>query len=168
MAYPNGVTTTYGYDKANHVTSIKALKGTTTVMSFTYTYNGNLKASATDANNNPTTYTYDALNRLSEALVKNSGGTQIGDYKYAYDAAGNRTSANVNGTITTYSYNAANELTSSLLGSTTTNYSYDGNGNLTSGGGLSFTYNAQNQTTAINTDTLQLHGSRPDGSGQGQ
>ncbi len=158
MSYPNSIVTSTGYDGANHTTSIKAVKGTTTLMSFGYSWNGDLKASMTDLSNNTTSYSYDALNRLTEALVKNGSGSQTADDKYSYDGAGNRTSATINGTATTYSYNAADELTSSVKGGTTTTYSYDGNGNLTSGGGLSFTYNAKNQTTAINTDTYTYSG----------
>jgi YD repeat-containing protein len=46
-------------------------------------------------------YTYDNGNRLTQAVQKNSGGTQIASYSYGYDNAGNVTSQNLNGNSTT-------------------------------------------------------------------
>lgn len=157
ISYPNGVTITYSYDTASHLTSITAKRGSTTLTSFSYSYTNpatqqatDLRYSVTDASNNVTVYTYDALDRLTEAKTTN-GNTLVSDYVYAYDGAGNRTSASVNGTLTTYTYNAANELASATTGGTTTTYSYDANGNLTgSSAGLALTYNAADQTATIN------------------
>jgi YD repeat-containing protein len=104
-----------------------------------------LRYSLTDAANNTTSYTYDGLNRLSQAVQRNGSGSQIASYAYGYDPAGNMTSQTINGTATSMSYNAANELTA--VGSTT--YSYDANGNQTgNSAGLSLAYNAQDQTTS--------------------
>src|SRR2546429_7246192 len=55
---------------------------------------------------------------------------------YAYDAAGNRLSQNVNGATSSYSYNAAGQLTTA--GSTA--YAYDAAGNLTAAGPDSFSW----------------------------
>src|SRR5713101_2211749 len=85
------------------------------------------------------------------------------NYKYQYDIPGNLTSSTlgIGATPTTYSYNAANELTSSIQGSTTTNYSYDADGNLSgwTSGGLSFSYNTLNQTSAISGNNYSYSGS---------
>ena len=111
---------------------------------------------------NCTTYSYDGQGRLYEASVKH-GTTQVNDFKYRYDWSGNLTSSTLGlgATPTTYTYNAANELTSSVQGSTTTNYSYDADGNLSgwSSGGLSFSYNSLNQTTAISGNNYSYSGS---------
>jgi RHS repeat-associated protein len=85
-------------------------------------------------------YTYDVLNRLTDANTT-AGGT---DHRsYVYDVDGNRTSQTVNGTNTTYTFNTADQ-------ATTTGYSFDADGNETATPALSnLTYNPLNQTTAI-------------------
>ena len=147
-AYPNGVTENMSYDSSERLTQIKATKGPSTLNSFSYCYNRlnpcstnrtddtDLRWSVTDVNNATSNYSYNALNRLVSA--SGAGGS----YSYGYDANGNLT--NNNGA--SQAFNAANELTSS--GSTT--YSFDANGNETgNSAGLSFSYNAKDQTTSI-------------------
>jgi YD repeat-containing protein len=85
-----------------------------------------------------TTYGYDAFNRLTSAI-----NTKVGNLSYAYDLNGNRTSDNGG----SFSYNAANELTASPGVSS---WSYDGNGNVSgNSAGVSLSYNAKNQITAM-------------------
>jgi RHS repeat-associated protein len=93
-------------------------------------------------------YTYDGLNRLTDANTT-AGGT---DHRsYGYDADGNRTSQTINGTNTTYTFNNADQ-------ATTTGYSYDADGNATAIPGLSnLTYNTLNQTTAITKSGTTTH-----------
>src|SRR5258708_23119132 len=151
------------YDQAGHLVHIQAMKGTTTVMKLGYAYgSAGLANGSADMNLNVTTYSYDILNRLVEASVTH-GTTQINDYKYQYDWAGNRTSSTlgIGATPTTYTYNAANELTGSTQGSTNLTYSYDADGNLSgwTSGGLSFSYNTLNQTTAISGNNYSYSGS---------
>jgi len=159
IAYPNGITTSYTYDDDRHVTSIVAKNSSgTSLMSFTYTYHGDLVSTVTDLNNNKTTYSYDALNRLTEAVTDNSSGVQTAKYEYPLDGAGNILAIKLNGVTTnTLTYNAANELVSNV-GSSTINYTYDADGNLTSDGTLNYIYNAANQTTGIGTDTYSYTG----------
>jgi YD repeat-containing protein len=154
--FPNGVTQAMTYNTAGQMTNVQAANGSNTLTSFTYSYlNPNtskqtgIPYSVTDTAGNVTSYTYDNANQLTQALQKNSGGTQIASYSYGYDSAGNVTSQNLNGTSTTMTYNAANELTQATGGMNRT-YTYDGNGDLISrSDGLSITLNAQDQLTSI-------------------
>ena len=150
-----GISVSYGYDNAGHTLSIKAVKGASTLINFRYVYKANLKSSVTDANGFVTSYSYDALNRMTDSLIKNSAGVQTSDFAYTYDGAGNRLTANVNnGSITTYSYNSANELLKRVQpGNIVTNYAYDGAGNETVNTLQTFTIDQKNQTTAIDTTT---------------
>jgi len=145
-----GITVAYGYDNAGHTLSIKAVKGTTQLLSLTYTYTKTLKTRATYNDDTLLNYiygyTYDALNRLTGA-----SGLRGTSTSYTYDGAGNRTSATSHGITSTYSYNTADELVSSLVNGTTTSYSYDGNGNQLTGAGRTFSINDKNQTTGISS-----------------
>jgi YD repeat-containing protein len=154
--FPNGVTQAMTYNTAGQLTNIKATNGANTLTSFTYSYlNPNtskqtaIPYSVTDTAGNVTSYTYDNASQLTQAIQKNSGGTQLASYSYGYDNAGNVTSQNLNGNSTTMTYNAANELTQAT-GAINRTYTYDGNGDLTSrSDGLSITLNAQDQLTSI-------------------
>ncbi|MDQ2903557.1 MAG: DUF6531 domain-containing protein, partial [Chloroflexota bacterium] len=150
VAYPNGVAISLSYDKAGHETGITSTHAGTTLSSYSYDYGGkSLRQSMKDSVlNQQTTYRYDSMNRLTEAEVFDSSNNKIGDFDYAYDKAGNRTSQVINGTQTTFNYNSANQLTSTSQG---TSYSYDANGNETniSTGNVSLVYNAKDQTTSI-------------------
>jgi RHS repeat-associated protein len=152
VSYPNGVTVDSVFDGAAKPTSILAKKGSTTLASFAYGYADsqsqptNVIQSVTDENGSVTRYSYTTPGRLVRARTTASGGAVTADFQYGYDAAGNRTSQDLDGTQTTFSYNAGNQLTQG--GSTT--YSYDQNGNLTGdSAGSVLSYNAANQTTGI-------------------
>lgn len=89
------------------------------------------------------TYTYDGLQRLTEALESTGA-----NYTYGYDLAGNRTSVTVNGSTTTKAYNAANQVVGwnydaagNLLSDGTSTSAYDALGRMTSRGGASYRYN---------------------------
>jgi len=180
IQYPNGTGMKMTYDKAGHeLTSIGGamdINGTftTTYSSFTYNYKAGSTQTALlqsvtllDPTNwqSGTTltrqYSYNKLNRLTDAAVFNSNNVKVEDYSYTYDAAGNRLTSSVlsTGVSDSYTYNAANELTTRTEGSTTTTYSYDGNGNLTgSTGGPLLSYNSKNQTKNIGSDTYTYSG----------
>ena len=74
-------------------------------------------------------YTYDALNRLTDAVYSNGMA-----FHYTYDAAGNVLSYErvVDGisTVTSYTYDDANQLLTAAEGETTWYYTYNGNGSL--------------------------------------
>lgn len=128
----------------------------------------------TDQAGNTTTYSYDALNRLTQALTKNSAGATTADYRYTLDGNGNLLQETSPGGTTSYAYNADNQTCWSYAGVSANSCSsppsgahaetYDLNGNLTStGSGLTLTYNALDQTTAINGIAASY-----DGQGQNQ
>lgn len=152
--YPNGVSMFFTYDQSNRLTRVLGKKPAsgTVLTDFVYSWtNGSaqdtgLRQSVTDKNGNKTSYTYDALNRLTRAETRTSGGTLTDSYAYSYDANSNRTSQTVSGATTNYTHNAADQLTAA--GSTT--FSYDGRGNETSNSaGRQWTYNAKNQAISV-------------------
>ena len=106
-----------------------------------------LRQSVTDnTNGEKTSYSYDSLDRLTRALIQ-TGATTAKEYRYSFDAAGNRTREQelVSGSDISASYNAANELVSRQGLS----FTHDANGNMTGhAAGRSFGYNAADQTTS--------------------
>jgi RHS repeat-associated protein len=149
---PGNITETLSYDQNNRETSIKAVKGTTTLTSYSGSYTNsagqdtNLLQSLTNNVSGVTTaYGYDALNRLTSA---SGSGTGANSWTYAYDNNGNPTQTSHNGSYSAiYGYNANNELKTAGGAPDGT---YDNNGNQMSlGSGTSFYYDAKNQTSSI-------------------
>jgi RHS repeat-associated protein len=115
----NGFTTTYGYDKYGNL--LGYLDNT-----FTYDDVGNM-FSMNNSNVN-VTYTYDALNRVTDVNYVSFGNS----IHYVYDEAGNRVSmTDPDSGVTTYAYDEANCIISltNPLGQPTT-YTYDSIGRL--------------------------------------
>jgi RHS repeat-associated protein len=151
VAFPNGVSESFGYDNSGRVTSLAAKNPSgSTLLSHTYSYTNPsggadtaLVQSRTDTAGDTTAYAYDAADRLSAAKTTTPSGSTVSSYAYGYDGAGNRTSRTANGTTTTYAYNSASQLT-------TQGAAYDPAGNLTAGAGLSTAgYNPAGQTTSV-------------------
>ncbi len=153
--YPNGVVQTTLYDTSARLKTIEGKRGSTVLSRFSYDYTLNgkdtgLRHTVKDKSNNTTTYSYDALERLTRARTVSSLGLVNSDYQYTYDAAGNRTSETVPGLLgtvtTTSTFNDADQLTA--RGNVT--YSYDDNGNQTgSSAGQALVYNGADQTTSL-------------------
>ena len=145
------------YDNANRVTKTTSAYGTADASdeaTATYSDNGQV-ATATDANNNKTSYTYDGFDRLSKtnypSTTKGSGTSSSTDYEQlGYDANSNVTSRLLRGGTLTigYTYDNLNRLkTKDLPGSELdVTYGYDLLGRRTSAATasqtLSFTYDA--------------------------
>jgi len=149
--YPNQVGINMTYDPAGHMLSTAATGPSGTISSLNYSYtqgtaDRDIIQSRTDnKTGNLTAYSYDALERLTDAQTTHAG-TQVDDRSYVLDGAGNILTRTINGTTSNYAYNADNELTNGPAGS----YSYDANGNQTANSaGLKLAYNAKNQTTSI-------------------
>jgi RHS repeat-associated protein len=119
MSMSNGINSSYRYDEANRLLSLKHQLGATAIHSFTYTYDrvGN-RTTRTDSDG-IASYRYDALNRLVEAMSPLPSNLTE---RFSYDEVGNRVDSDRNGSST---FNAANHLEEDAEFT----YSYDANGN---------------------------------------
>ena len=106
-----------------------------------------------------TYYTYDPNDRLTKEVWAKTGATpsEVYGYRYAYDLAGNRLKALINGAATYYLYDKANQLTvkgTNAKFATPTYYVYDKNGSVTnmvpsSGAATYFAYNTEGLVARI-------------------
>ncbi|MCC6630405.1 MAG: hypothetical protein IT340_23755 [Chloroflexi bacterium] len=134
----NGVATSYSYDPAGRLTRLLHQQGATTLQDFQYVLDpaGN-RTQVTDGDG-ATTFTYDALNRLTQAgYPAIASGPAAGTVPYTLDPVGNRLG---DGT-TTLTYDAADRITSA-------GYSYDANGNLLGDGATTYAYDTANRLTS--------------------
>jgi RHS repeat-associated protein len=177
--YTTGVTLSHTYDSATgqltDIANRKAPAGSGTLLSeFTFNYGvgsvtGDLVRSTTasdGANSNTTTYSYDALSQLVQAVTTGSSVNQY--FAYTLDAAGNRTRQVVNlsgntstgATTTSYAYNAGNQMCWQYTGTSTnscgsppsgaTTYTFNQADDETgASSGLAFAYNNAGQTTSV-------------------
>ncbi|MBI1928691.1 hypothetical protein HYR99_31160 [Candidatus Poribacteria bacterium] len=151
-AFPNGVTTSYAYDAVSQLTSLVHKLGVTTISSFGYTYDkvGNrttLSTTRTEvAVNNVLGYTYDALNRLIQAVRPLPAQP---DETFDYDSVGNRLRRDEQ------TVDSAFDNANRLLADEQFTYAYDLNGNLVqktdkgTGKITQYTYDAENQLIQI-------------------
>jgi RHS repeat-associated protein len=111
------------WDDANRVTQLKDLLTTTAANP-----------------NNPQTFAYDSLDRLT---TTNLGTATTASQVLTYDAIGNRTTATINGILSTYNYpspTTSHRLTSTTGGTNPRTFTYDAMGNLTNDGKYTYTY----------------------------
>ncbi|MGP3633505.1 RHS repeat-associated core domain-containing protein [Streptomyces sp. 24-1644] len=153
-----GKTTTYGWDVAGNLTSTKLPTTTAVTETRTYSKDGLLGSISQGAGTRnilrdnagrvtkdyyqdatttglATRYSYDAAGRLTRNCTDASATTSClagttGD-TYAYDKAGNLTTASTPTTLTTNTYDLADQLTKRVVGTATTNFTYDADGNVT-------------------------------------
>jgi RHS repeat-associated protein len=173
--YPNNVDMYMEYDAANRLTYTYAKKEGSPSMLTEFTYNftdpitgldTDLRQSVTDKNDNKTTYTYDALGRLTAALERDPSGTVVKTYQYDYDGNSNRCAQRLipgpaaseledcndfaDANTTTYSHNTADQLLQATTGAGTTTFTYDLNGNETERtDGRRAAYNSKDQATSM-------------------
>ena len=107
--YPNGVTTTYKYNKVNALISqiSKDNKGTV-ISSFEYEIGSNGERLSCKELGRTVKYSYDKLNRLTSEEVTSGDKTSVTTYKY--DSNSNRISKDADGVVTNYTYNELNQL----------------------------------------------------------
>jgi len=137
--FANGVSSLMQYDFANRLSSIT----TGTMQNSSFTYDKVSNKTAINRLNNPSLseqFTYDNGYRLTN-YKRGPAGSPVVQNTYTYDAVGNRTTANLNGTATTYGTNNLNQLT----GVNGTNFTFDDRGNLTYDGIFYKTYDAENR-----------------------
>jgi RHS repeat-associated protein len=92
---------TYTYDKQGN----RTMTGYTTTIgnrltadgTYTYSYDndGNMVGRTRTSDSQVTTFTYDFRNRLTEVLIKTSGGTTVQDDKFTYDVENHRIGKNM-------------------------------------------------------------------------
>lgn len=165
-AFPNGVSESRTYDRAERVRTIVAKNAAGSVLTdFEYLYTtptaeSSLIQTMKDRQRNTTTaYGYDHLGRL---ILQDTTGAVSEKYTYRYDGNSARLEASdsTGAPPKSYAYNAANQLCWVYDGSSANTcsnppagaktFSYDKNGNTTaSSDGYRFAYNARNQTTSI-------------------
>ncbi|MBK9382961.1 MAG: RHS repeat protein [Chitinophagaceae bacterium] len=139
--FANGVSSAMQYDFANRLSSISTLNGT--IQNTSFTYDKEMNKTAINRLNNPSLseqFTYDNGYRLTN-YKRGPVGSPVIQNTYTYDAVGNRTAANLNGTATTYSINNLNQLT----GVNSTSFTFDDRGNITFDGTFYKTYDAENR-----------------------
>nr|WP_281292436.1 RHS repeat-associated core domain-containing protein [Terriglobus albidus] len=139
----------YTYDTGNRLTQIT--QGTSNVQ-FGYDSLGR-RTSMTLPNGIVAKYAYDVASQLT-GITYSTASLAIGDLKYSYDGAGRRTSVAgsfartmLPQSITGNLYNVNNQLTQSA----SMTLAYDLNGNLTSDGLHTYSWNARNQLTSIDS-----------------
>lgn len=139
----NGATSIMQYDQANRPANLVTTTAAGIVQNtiFSYDKEGN-KTSSTRIDNPALSefFTYDNNYRLIQ-YKKGPEGSPVIQNSYTYDAVGNRTSANLNGTIKNYSINNLNQ----VIAVDGINKVYDNRGNLIDDGVFFKTYDADNR-----------------------
>ncbi len=137
--FANGISTTMQYDFANRLSNIS----TGAFQNSSYTYDKEMNRTAIIRSHDPSLseqFSYDNGYRLTN-YKRGPIGAPLLENSYTYDAVGNRTAANLNGSSTTYSINNLNQLT----GVNSTSFIFDDRGNLTFDGTFHKTYDAENR-----------------------
>ena len=153
ITYPDGKTVFYGYDEQLRLSE---LKEGDSVITYGYDPVGRL-CEKQFPNGTKTTYRYDRKDQLTELVHQDKEGIldrytylydllgnktgitkerrglehERGQYRYGYDAFGNRTWKEESGEQTSYQYNALNQMVSERQGEIRKEYGYDKRGNLT-------------------------------------
>jgi RHS repeat-associated protein len=147
-----GITTTYGYDSLDRVTSVTYSDSTPSV---TYGYDAAGRMHTRVDTTGTTTWNYDPLGRLTSRTATSGGGT----LSYGYDKSSNLTKATDGNGATTYTYDTRNLQTSMTTAKgTVLRYAYNGDGKRTD---TWFATNTGNTVWAAHTHTDYDKSNRP-------
>ncbi|SHH48966.1 intein C-terminal splicing region/RHS repeat-associated core domain-containing protein [Clostridium collagenovorans DSM 3089] len=155
VKYANGVTMKYSYDKCSRLVKEETLdKNGQVISKYLYTLGKCGERLKVEELDQSIEYKYDEINRLIEEKI--IGSKKEKNYKYKYDAVGNRLSKEEDGIETTYKYNKLNQLLKENKENSETSYSYDKNGSLINqySGEQNVAYSYNNKSQLINT-TIQ-------------
>lgn len=143
--YLNGNITSYTYDANSNLTRLTH-NNPTAFWDTELFYNGNGAVTRANKLHRPThsqTYVYDDIQQLTETKTGTLVGTSIPASidldTYTYDNAGNRLTANDNGSLTSYTSNVLNQY-ANITGTGAYTPAYNGDGDQTYNGNLYYEY----------------------------
>ncbi len=156
QTYGNGVVTNQSFDANTQRLTSQLAGPANAVQNMAYAYDslGNVTTRQDNSNNLAESYTYDSLNRLTNATATSGSINTL--TSFAYDAIGNITNKS---DVGDYNYNpsgsgsvrphAVAQLIGTVNGLTNPTYSYDANGNMTTGLGRTITWTSYNLPSQI-------------------
>jgi RHS repeat-associated protein len=149
VKYPNNVETDFVYDELNRTTQLA-----TSQTGYLYTLdNAGNRKKVTELNNRTVNWTYDGIYRLTNETISLDPNNKNGSVGYGLDPVGNRQSetSSLSGVNSgSYTFNQDDELAGE---------GYDSNGNVTAGGGNTFVYDTENHLVSMGgTVALQYDG----------
>lgn len=159
MTYPgtDNFYVTYNYLTAGPISTIKE-KGTTLLASYTYDNQGRRKTVTRGSAANVTTYSYDAISRLTSLQNNVSGTAQDQTLSFTYTPSG-QVNSKVNSnpaydpTLTSYDHNFVMNGLNQIMNQNGLGFDYDTAGNLTSANGKIYGYDYANKLTSVTAAT---------------
>src|SRR3990167_3497894 len=146
MTDPEGIVTTYTYDRLNQLKSIS--HPTLGLTSYSYD-NASRLESKTLPNGIVTSYTFDDANRLKSLVTKHPNQTVLNQFGYTFDKSGNRLTRTTPEGTTTYTYDDLYQL--KTVSAEPESFTYDPVGNrLTDQTGATYTYDDANRLLSRN------------------
>ena len=149
----------YAYDADRNLTGLKIQCGGSLLADNRYTYDGNGNRLEKQQLSGTTRYAYDALNQLVKAEYPTYG------EELFYDRAGNRTCRRSAGVEEVYAYDAGNHLIKLTRNGANISFQYDRAGNLVKDDKASYTYDAFNRNTRVETFDGNIQINRYDAEG---
>ena len=149
--YANGLSTDYAYDENNRLTRILSVG----IQDLQYAYNQrNHITSRTNAIKSDWSeaYQYDDIGQVTQfqrgEMDDENISNPLSEIAFTYDANGNRTKVDNNGSVDDYTTNNMNAYTSIVNGETITP-EYDTNGNMLFDGNHNYAYNYENKIISV-------------------